>query len=221
MKTTLKETYYCDYAHPEIQKLAKKLAEKTNDPVEIAKKTFYHVRDNIVTGYDLYKVKASDILKKGYGICWGKSTLLIALLRCNHIQAQFVTIQVHRKFIKPLVGNLYHLANSPYNHCMVNAFLNKRWTILDSVLDKKTYEIFFAPENIPWGIDWNGKDDCRLYTDSVVGEPDIHADIDSVIRQKAGNTEFPAFIAIGVYRFLNKRIWKKTFFSTLPPKWGM
>ncbi|WP_051148510.1 transglutaminase-like domain-containing protein [Desulfospira joergensenii] len=212
MKSTLKETYYCDYSHPEIQNLAGKLSEQADDPVKIAKRTFYHVRDSIVTGYDLYRMKASDILKKGYGICWGKSTLLVALLRCNQIEAQFGTIPVHKKFIKPLIGNFYHLANSPYNHCIVHAFLNERWTILDPVLDKTTYEVFFAPENVPWGIDWNGEDDCRLYTESVVGQPMIHGDLDLTIEKKAGNTELPEFLAAGVNRFLNRRIWKKTHF---------
>lgn len=210
MKETLKETYFCDYNHPAIQKLAHELAEQTSDPMNIAKKTFYYVRDNIITGYDLYRMKASDILKKGYGICWGKSTLLITLLRCNKIEAQFGTIPVHRKFIEPLIGNFYHLANSPYRHCVVHAFLNDRWTILDPVLDKKTYTAFFVPRKVAWGIDWNGKDDCRLYSESILGGPEIHRDIDGTIRNKAGNTELPEFIAKKANNFLNKRIWEKT-----------
>lgn len=209
MKKHLEETYFCDYSHPAIQKLAEALSRQTGDPVEIAKNTFYYVRDNIVTGYDLYKTKASDILKKGYGICWGKSTLLIALLRCNKIEAQFGTIPVDKNFIEPLIGPFYHLANSPYHHCIVHARLNDRWTILDPVLDKRTYDTFLAPKNVPWGIDWNGKDDCRLYTQSVVGEPEIHEDIDGTLRKKAGNNELPAFFAQRVNNFLNKRIWKR------------
>jgi len=212
MKNTLQETYFCDYNHPAIQKLAEKLSKRTNDPVEIAKKTFYYVRDNIITGYDLYKVKASEVLQKGYGVCWGKSNLLIALLRCNKIGAQFGTIPVHRKFIAPLIGNFYYLANSPYNHCVVHAHLNDKWTILDPILDKRTYKTFFVPKNVQWGIDWNGKDDCRLYTESVVGELEIHEDIDLTIKRKAGNTELPAFVAQKIYNFLNKRIWQRTGF---------
>ncbi|MCG8686714.1 MAG: transglutaminase family protein [Desulfobacterales bacterium] len=210
MKTTLKETHYCDYNHPAIRELAEKLCEETSDPVEIAKKTFYYVRDNIITGYDLYKTKASDILRRGYGICWGKSTLLVTLLRCNKIEAQFGTMPVHRKFIEPLIGQLYHLANSPYHHCLVHAFLNDRWTILDPVLDQKTYDTFLVPKNVAWGIDWNGKDDCRLYTESIVGEPVIHEDIDETIKNKAGNTELPTFMARRINSYMNKRIWKKT-----------
>jgi len=214
MKASLKETYFCDFNNPVIQNLAKEVSENTDDPITIAENAFYYVRDNIVTGYDIYKVKASDTLKKGYGVCWGKANLLIALLRCNKIEAKFGTIPVHRKFIEPLIGNFYHLVNSPYNHCVAHVFLNDRWVILDPILDRKTYDSFFSPKNVPWGIDWNGKDDCRLYTESVVGKPEIHEDIDEAISKKAGNSELPAFMALKLYNYFNKRIWRKTgFFS--------
>jgi transglutaminase-like putative cysteine protease len=212
MKSTLKETHFCDYNHPAIKELARNLSEDISNPTQIAQKTFYYVRDSIATGYDLYKTEASETLKKGYGVCWGKSNLLIALLRCNQIEARFGTIPVHRKFIEPLMGSLYHFVNSPYNHCVVQALVNDRWTILDPVLDKKTYNTFFVPKNVPWKIDWNGKNDCKLYTDNVVGEPVIHEDIDVAIRKKAGNNELPAFISRKIYNFLNKKIWKKTGF---------
>lgn len=210
MTAALEKTYFCDFEHPSIQTLATEFSSQSSSHVEIARKSFYFVRDNILTGYDLYRLKASQVLEKGFGICWGKSTLLTALLRCNGIQAHFGTIPVHRRFIAPLIGSLYHLANSPYNHCLVYAFVNDRWTILDPVLDKKTYDTFFAPLHVPWHIDWNGRDDCRLYTDNVVGSPVIHEDIDQAINTRAGNLELPAFLAEKVNRYLNKKIWKST-----------
>lgn len=210
MNTALKKSYFCDFDHPSIQKLAANMAAENSDPVQIAKNSFYFVRDTILTGYDLYRLKASQILENGFGICWGKSTLLTALLRCNGIPAHFGTIPVHRKFIAPLIGSLYHLANSPYHHCVVHAYINNRWTILDPVLDKTTFNTFFAPLNVPWDIDWNGEDDCRLYTNHVVGEPVIHENIDLAISNRAGNAELPEFIARQVNRFLNRKIWKNT-----------
>ena len=210
MNAALENTHFCDLDHPAIQRRAARLSEKASDPVETVKNTFYFVRDNIVTGYDLYQLKASQVLKNGYGICWGKSLLLTALLRCNNIPAHFGTIPVHREFIRPLIGSLYRLANSPYNHCVVHAFVNNRWTILDPVLDKKTFHTFFAPVPVPWDIDWNGKDDCRLYTEHVAGKPVIHKDIDQTVINRAGNSEPPAFLARMANRFMNKRIWTQT-----------
>lgn len=208
MTDDLKATEYCDIHHPSIQALAS--ANNTGYPVETARKLFYYVRDRIVTGYDLYAVRASRILEQGYGICWGKSLLLTALLRANGIPARFGTIPVHRRFIRPLIGSLHYLANSPYYHCVTLARLNSRWTVLDTVLDKTTYETFFVPAGVAWGIDWNGADDCRLYTESVVGEPMNHDNLDEAIRQKAGNQELPAFIAKPLYNAVNRRIWVRT-----------
>ena len=210
MPSYLEETYFCNYSHPSIQTLARYLSEKAGDRTALAKTTFYHVRDRIITGYDLYQTRASEILEKGHAICWGKSVLLIALLRCNGVKARFATIPVHRKFIKPLIGRFYHLANSPYNHCVVQAHINDRWTVLDPVLDRTTYKALFLPRQVPWDIDWNGKDDCRLYTEHVVGELTVHPDIDGTIREKAGNAELPGFMASPVNHLLNKGIWKKT-----------
>ncbi len=44
----------------------------------------------------------------------------------------------------------------------------------------------------------------------VSGELKVHTDIDRAIREKAGNTELPAYIASPVNRLLNNRIWEKT-----------
>ncbi len=213
MKNTLAETSYCNYNHSSIQAVSQKLSDHSDGPLEITKRTFFYVRDTIVTGYGLYQTPASDVLKKGYGVCWGKSLLLIALLRANGIEAKFASIPVHRKFIKPLIGNLYHFVNSPYHHCVVFALVNNRWTLLDTILDQKTYDMFFEPKNVEWHIHWNGKDDCRLYTESVVGDPVIHDDIDFAINKKAGNVEFPAMISTKLFAYINKRIWNKTGFQ--------
>lgn len=77
------------------------------------------------------------------------------------------------------------------------------------VLDQRTFDTFFATENVPWSIDWYGKEDCRLYTQDVVGPPEIHENVDDSIRKKAGNFELPVFMAKQVNRFFNGRIWKK------------
>ena len=67
-----------------------------------------------------------------------------------------------RTFIQPAIGAWHRLANDPFHHCMVHAYLNDRWTILDAVLDKGTYATFYRSAGVQWGIDWNGEDDVRL-----------------------------------------------------------
>jgi hypothetical protein len=62
---------------------------------------------------------------------------------------------------------------------------------------------------MPWGIDWNGKGDCHLFTESVLGPPVMHFDIDATINNRCGNKEPAKPIAIMTNRHLNKRLWKK------------
>ena len=209
MKDALRETFYCDHAHLDIRAVAAGLRAGEEDPAAIAERAFYYVRDGFPFGFDLYQRKASETLKRGYGVCWNKSLLLVALLRCNQIPARFGSIPLKRSFVKPAVGAWHRLANNPFNHCLVHARLNHRWTILDAVLDKRTYEAFFLPVEVEWGIDWNGEDDVRLYTESVLGSPVMHPDIDATLDNKVGNAELPRFLAIIGNDHVNRQMWKK------------
>ncbi len=208
MEQSLKETFYCNYGNRFIQETAEELSKNTLDSVELAKKSFEYVRDNIIFGFDLFKVKASETLQNGFGACWNKSLLLTALLRYNRIPAEFCSIPVRRSFIAPVLGKLHILANNPYNHCFVRANLDERWVILEPTLDKKTYSTFYRPLNLTWGIDWNGSEDCGLYTESIVGQMQIHADIDKAINNKVGNRELPKFMVSRINNWVNVKMWK-------------
>ncbi|MHC1744895.1 MAG: transglutaminase-like domain-containing protein [Syntrophobacteraceae bacterium] len=209
MDDALGPTGYCDCAHPDIQAGAATLGAGEEDPVAIARRTFYFVRDRLPFGFDLYRRKASETLKCGYGVCWNKSLLLVALLRSNGIPARLGSIPVRRSFVKPAIGGWHRLSNDPYNHSLVHAYINHRWTILDAVLDKETYEAFFLSSGVDWDIEWNGEDDVRLYTESIVGPDVMHPDIDAAIESKVGNAELPRFLAIIGNRCMNRQMWKR------------
>lgn len=93
MRQFLEETSVIDYSNKEIQILAKDLSLNSKNDVEIAKKCFEYVRDNIRHSGD-YKdnittCKASDVLKYKTGWCYAKSHLLASLLRANNIPTGF------------------------------------------------------------------------------------------------------------------------------------
>ncbi|WOE68851.1 transglutaminase family protein [Hydrogenimonas thermophila] len=93
MTKFLEETNIIDYSNKEIQKLAKSLSSDCKNDIEIAKKCFEYVRDDIRHSGD-YKdnittCKASDVLKYKTGWCYAKSHLLAALLRANNIPTGF------------------------------------------------------------------------------------------------------------------------------------
>ena len=81
-----------DYNNPEIQLKARELAQDP-EQIEIAKTIYHFVRDEIDhsldIGSDMVTCRASDVLKKGHGLCFAKSNLLAALLRFMDIPTGF------------------------------------------------------------------------------------------------------------------------------------
>ena len=73
--------------------LADRLFQKANNELEFIKITYEFVRDNISHSADINKdvitCAASEVLKAGHGICFAKSHLLAALLRCKSVPAGF------------------------------------------------------------------------------------------------------------------------------------
>lgn len=93
MTKFLEETEIIDYSNKEIQKLAISLSNGCKTDIEIAKKCYEYVRDQIHHSGD-YKDDittciASDVLKHKTGWCYAKSHLLAALLRANNIPTGF------------------------------------------------------------------------------------------------------------------------------------
>ncbi len=91
MNKYLKSSEYIDWDHPKVLTHAKYLSHGKFGKVEIAKKCFEFVRDEIKHSWDHrldpVTCKASDVLAHGTGYCYAKSHLLAALLRANDIPA--------------------------------------------------------------------------------------------------------------------------------------
>ena len=81
-----------DYNKPEIQLKARELAQGL-EQVEMVKTIYHFVRDQIDHSLDIESdevtCRASDVLKKGHGLCFAKSNLLAALLRFMEIPTGF------------------------------------------------------------------------------------------------------------------------------------
>ncbi len=207
-KTELQETFYCDFNHPSIKELARKLGEKDTDRQKITEASFRYVRDNIRFGCDLVKVKASETLAKGYGACWNKALLVVALLRCNNIPARIGYNFVKREFMKPAFGEGYKTLHETEKHCFALACLNDQWIAVDATLDPRTYEKFYAPAGVTWGIEWNGKDNMQLYAENIVGPIEYFEDIDGALQQDVGYSMPSPADADSVFGPLNHRMWK-------------
>lgn len=204
------ETVFCDVNHPAVSRLAKQLAKGETNSRKIAEAVFKHVRDNIRFGFDIVQVKASETLAKGYGVCWNKALLMAALLRSNRIPARLAYNPVKREFMLPAMGEAIRKLPETMNHCFVQVRLDGKWISIDATLDKATYRKLFVPHKVAWGIDWNGWEEMRLYTENIAGQVTIFEDIDAAIRQNVGNTMPlpPPSEANAVFGPTNDQMWR-------------
>lgn len=89
----LREDSVIDYGDEIITKLADALYREADNDVEYIKKAYEFVRDNVSHSADINEdvltCSASEVLKERHGICFAKSHLLAALLRCKCIPTGF------------------------------------------------------------------------------------------------------------------------------------
>lgn len=81
------------YDNETIAELADKLSQKAENELEFIRMAYEFVRDQISHSADIKEDRltcsASEVLKAGHGICFAKSHLLAALLRCKAVPAGF------------------------------------------------------------------------------------------------------------------------------------
>jgi transglutaminase-like putative cysteine protease len=210
----LMETYFCDYNHEAIQRVANDFVRLTKDPLKLTQSIFMYVRDKIIFGGDHWQIKASETLQKGYGACWNKNLLLISLLRYCKIPSRLKANPMKNDFMKPVMGVAYLTVSNPFYHCFTEVYLDERWIAIDPTLDINTYKTFFSSKNVDWGIDWNGMNDMLLYTESIVGAAELYTDIDQALFFNL-NSHFlfkyeSRFILDLWLKLGNKRMWRKS-----------
>lgn len=134
LEAYLKEDEVIDFGNEDIVKLADLLSQNTNSEIEYIKVAYEFVRDKISHSADINEdiitCSASEVLKAGHGICFAKSHLLAALLRCKGIPAGFC----YQKLIlddetAPVL--IYHGLNGVYLE------KHKKWIRLDARGNKK------------------------------------------------------------------------------------
>lgn len=132
-----------DYDNEAIIELADLLFKKADNELDFIKTAYEFVRDHISHSADINEdiitCAASEVLKAGHGICFAKSHLLAALLRCKSIPAGFC----YQKLIlddetAPVL--IYHGLNGVYmKDC-------KKWIRLDARGNKTGVNAQFSVE---------------------------------------------------------------------------
>lgn len=214
MADHLSETVYCDLLHPAIQTLAGKFERDAASTADLIEKIFLFVRDTIVFGGDHWQVKASETLAKGYGACFNKNLLMIAILRAARVPAKLMANPLSKHFTKPSVGSASICFSDPFYHCFTHVRMDGRWVSIDPTLDRANYDTFFQPAGVSWSIDWDGRSDMLLYSESVTGPPREFARLDEAL-EKNLDSHFlfrhePKWILALWLAVGNRKMWRRT-----------
>ena len=214
MADHLSGTVYCDLLHPAIQTLSGQFERDAASAVDLIEKIFLFVRDTIVFGGDHWQVKASETLAKGYGACFNKNLLMIAILRAAKVPAKLMANPLSKRFTKPSVGGAYRYFSDPFYHCFTRVRMDGRWVSIDPTLDRTNYATFFQPAGVTWSVDWDGRSDMLLYTESVAGPPREFSRLDEAL-EKNLDSHFlfrhePKWLRSVWLAMGNRKMWRRT-----------
>lgn len=136
MDVLLQETRMLDYNSVAIRNLITERKWNELDEFNKIQRIYDFVRDEIKFGYNVDdSVKASKVLKDGYGQCNTKGTLFMALLRGVGIPCRVHGFTIDKKLQKgAMTGFVY--ANAPKNifHSWVEVFYSGSWYELEAFI---------------------------------------------------------------------------------------
>ena len=129
-----------DYSSKPIQSLVENRGWKALKGEERTKAVYNFVKDEILFGYNVDdNIKASRVLKDGYGQCNAKGTLFMALLRALGIPCRIHGFMIDKILQKgAMTGIVYKSAPKEIFHSYVEAYVCGNWYNIEGfILDKK------------------------------------------------------------------------------------
>ena len=138
----MKATGLCDFdTRAGIRNRACRLVQGCDDNQQKFQRVYEFVRE-LPYGLEDWDVKASETLTKGWGMCCGKTNLLVAMSRALSIPARYriFKIKAERRLLKQVVEQnksvAVHFGNLPpaQDHVQCEAYLG-RWQVYDPSRD--------------------------------------------------------------------------------------
>jgi transglutaminase-like putative cysteine protease len=139
----LKASDLCDFdTCAAVRDRASRLAQGCTDNQQKFERIYEFVRE-LPYGLEDWDVRASETLKKGWGMCSGKTNLLVAMSRALSIPARYrvFKIKAERRLLKQVMeqnkGVAAQFGNLPpvQDHVQCEAYLG-RWQVYDPSRDK-------------------------------------------------------------------------------------
>ena len=221
----LKETKMLDFSAGNIQRLIDERAWKTLSEIDRTKAIYNFVKDEILFGYNVDDgIKASRVLKDGYGQCNTKGTLLMALFRACGIPCRVHGFMIDKILQKgAMSGFVYKSAPKEIFHSFVEAYVCGQWFELEGFILDNAYlaalRKLFQPEKdgsfIGYGVAIGDFlrppvdfDCCNTYIqkDGIVRDFGVYDSPDLLLREH-GQTLSP--IKKCAYRLIGRRLMNK------------
>ncbi len=141
MNVYLEETYMLDFSDVSIQRLIEEKGWKQLDDFSKVKSIYDFVRNDILFGYNTCdSIRASQVLKDGYGQCNTKGTLFMALLRGCGIACRVHGFTIDKKLQKgAMTGLVYWSAPKNIFHSWVEVSLDGLWFELEAFILDQPY----------------------------------------------------------------------------------
>ncbi len=218
----LKETKMLDYSHKSIQKLIRERKWSVFSEKERVKEIYDFVKDEILFGYNTDdKIKASSVLKDGFGQCNTKGTLFMALLRVCGIPCRIHGFTIDKILQKgAMTGLVYKFAPDEIFHSYVEAYVCGEWYNLEGFILDNAYltalQKTFLPEKdgsfTGYGVATKNFasppvefDCCNTYIqkEGIVRDFGVYDDPDSLLREHGQTMNL---LKRCVYRLIGRRL---------------
>lgn len=141
MNKYLEETPLLDFHNKKIEELVQTKKWMELEELDRIKEIYNYIRDSILFGYNVDdKIKASKVLKDGFGQCNTKGILFMALLRCCNIPCRIHGFTIDKKLQEgAMTGFVYKKAPKNILHSWVEVYYDNNWFELEGFILDKPY----------------------------------------------------------------------------------
>ncbi|HMK45802.1 MAG TPA: transglutaminase family protein [Methanocella sp.] len=137
----LAETPILNYTHPAISSLIQEQGWRSSPEAEKIGRIYDFVKDEVLFGYnEADTLRASDVLREGYGQCNTKASLFMALLRAVGVPCRFHGFTIDKRLQKGAIDGLfYRLTPEEIIHSWVEVNYNGTWVNLEGLILDQRY----------------------------------------------------------------------------------
>ena len=203
MEKYLRCTEIVDYDSDLIKKKAKALTKGFKTDKDKAIALFYFVRDSIkynpYDSADRYEYSiASATLKRGYGLCFQKAAVLVAMCRVEGIPARFGFADIRNHILSPRFLDMMSGSNILVYHGFAEINLDGKWVIATPAYDRG-----LCRENGFVSTEFDGEHDAKLPSYTQDGRQHVeylrfHGSYDDLPWQEIYNAGAQHIMSLGV-----------------------